>query len=670
MTPALGTAALTAAGFFGVVAAGMWVRVSRRSVARRTARWCTAGAWLAALAAVLLMEWALLSNDVSVAFVAETGRSDLPVYYAVTALWAGAGGSLILWLLVLSTFTVAVGRWGRSAGAVPHAVAMAVLTGLVGVFAVLTQFGMAPFDAVDAVPDDGPGPNPLLRDHPAMGIHPPMLYAGFAGLAVPFALAVGALTGGRVDGRWARAVRPWTLAAWIFLTAGVALGAWWSYAVLGWGGYWAWDPVENVSLMPWLLATALLHLLRVPRHTRGWAAGAVTLAGAAFLLVILGTLLTRSGALLSVHSFSDSPLGVPLLMVFVVASVGWVALLAARRNRLGADAEAVSGLLSRESALYGQMALLALITAVIFAGTVAPVITELISGDRLSIGAPWFNLTTGPPALALLLLMAVGPLTSWGRDSVGGVAPRFRWPAAAALPAIGLAGVSGAEGVLIPMTAGVAVFVVVSLAQEVGASASRRRIGAFIAHAGVALTALAIVASGNGSSQQTTVAAGESVTSGSASATLLGVGSFADGEGGARASARVLLSDGGEPVATVEPELRLFPGQSTVTAAPANVSGIGQDLQVAVLEVDPERGTATLRLTVTPMLVWLWVGAAVIAAGGVIAAMPGPRRRGSRPAVPASQGERAPRPEKTPERAPEKTPEQAPEQAVVQELSR
>lgn len=651
MISVLGTTALIAAAVLGTGGALAWVTTARRGVAigqgghngvngapapdgqadpvdaaSRVARWCTAGGWFAAAVAVGLMEWALLSHDFSVAFVAETGSRDLPLYYTITALWAGAGGSLILWLFVLATFTAAAARWRAAPRPASHAVTMAVLTGLVAVFALLTQLGAEPFGRVAAAAANGPGPNPLLQDHPAMGIHPPLLYAGFAGLAVPFAMSVAALAVGRVDGRWAQSVRSWVLAAWIFLTAGVALGAWWSYAVLGWGGYWAWDPVENISLMPWLLATALLHVLRTSRRGPGWAAAAVTLAGAAFMLVILGTLLTRSGALLSVHSFSDSPLGLPLLVLFGSMVAGWAVLLMARRDRLGTAPSEPGPLLSRQTALRGQAALLILITVTIFAGTVLPVLVETATGNRLSVGAPWFNLTTGPPALAVLVLMAVGPLIAWDDDTPAALLVRLRWPGVAALLTVGIVGLTGTGGLLLPITAGLAVFVVVSLVQQLAASANRRRVGSFVAHLGIAVVALAVVASGDGSSRQETVGTGETVISGAVSATLVGIDGSMDGRGSV-ATARILLGDGAHPVGIVGPELRLFAGQETVTASPANVAGVGQDIQVALLDVDVEAGTATIRVTVTPLLGWLWAGAAVTVVGGIIAAVPGRSRR-------------------------------------------
>lgn len=663
MISAAGTATLVAAaGLSGLGVAG-WVAAARgvanRTAATRLARWATLGLWLAAVAAAGLMVLALLTRDFSVSYVASTGSRELPVYYTVTALWAGPGGSLLLWLLVLASVTLLLGLRPPGRLGATHPAAVAVLTVLVGAFAVLTLVGAAPFQPVEPVPADGPGPNPLLRDHPAMGIHPPLLYLGFAGLAVPFALAAGALLAGRVDAAWGRAVRTWTLGAWVFLTAGVALGAWWSYAVLGWGGYWAWDPVENVSLMPWLVATALLHTVGPARRGGGWGATAAALAGAAFLLVLLGTLLTRSGAVLSVHAFADSPLGGPLLAIFGVFLAGWLTLLVLRRDRLAPGTGPPAAVLSRQGTFRAQTALLLLITVTILAGTVLPVVAQLAGGERMSVGAPWFNRTTGPPALAVLVLMAVAPLVRWDSDHPARLLHRLRWPGAAGLLAVGVAGLTGPGGALLPVAAGLVAFVVATLAQDLAGQwaarrtrvrpGARRRVGALVAHAGVALAALAVVGTSYGSSGQQEVAVGESVAAGQFSGTLVGIERFEE-PGRTVAGARVLLGDADRPLGTVEPQLHFYPGHDMVVASPAVRATAGQDLQVAVLDVDPEQGTATLRLTVTPLLSWLWLAAGIAAAGGLLAAVPARRRTPERgpvaapkepaPALSRSQGVR------------------------------
>jgi cytochrome c-type biogenesis protein CcmF len=662
MIPLLGTAVVVAVVGLAAVAAAAWAvtavfsrctpsdGVDRLKIARGVARSSTYGTWAAAGLAVGLMEWALLTPDFSVRYVAETGSRELPLYYTVTALWAGPAGSLLFWVFVLAT-VVALLTWRvpRRLGAT-HPAALAVLAGLLTAFAMLLLAGAAPFQPVDPVPPDGPGPNPLLRDHPAMGLHPPLLYAGFAALAVPFALATGALLAGSVDRHWARAVRGWTLAAWAFLTIGIALGAWWSYAVLGWGGYWAWDPVENVSLMPWLLATALLHVVGPARRTGNWAVAAVALAGAAFLLVLLGTLLTRSGAVLSVHAFADSPLGPPLLAMFGLLLVGWAVLVWWRRDRLGTDRPAGSGaLLSRQSMFHAQTVLLVLITVTILLGTVLPVLAQL-GGDRLSVGAPWFNRTTGPAAAAVLVLMAVGPLVAWDRDDPGGLLRRLRWPGVAGLLAVGAVGLLGPGGVLLPIATGLVAFTVATLAAEIARPGHRpdsirprprrRRVGALVAHAGITLAALAVVGTSYGASAQHEVAVGEPVVVGSSSATLLGFHRYAE-PGRTVAAAPVLLGSGDQPVGTATPQLHFYPGHNMVVASPAVRSGVGRDLQVALLDVDPDAGTATLRLTVTPLLSWLWVAAGIVVAGGLVAALPA-RSRAARPAPAAPVATRQP----------------------------
>ncbi|HEX2772752.1 MAG TPA: cytochrome c biogenesis protein CcsA, partial [Micromonosporaceae bacterium] len=321
----LGTAGLAAGLLCATLTALLWLRAAIFAVAARPARIATAGTLLAALATCAILETALLRHDFSVRFVAENGGRGVPLYYTVTSLWSGLDGSLLLWLLILSGYAVVLAR--RPYPARLHAYVMVVVSTVAAFFFAVSYFAANPFRDVRPVPLDGPGPNPLLQQHPAMGVHPPLLYAGYIGLVVPFAFALAAPLAGRDVRRWLRLARPWTLVAWTALTAGIGLGAWWSYAVLGWGGYWAWDPVENASLLPWLTATAFLHSA-LGRAAAGWN---TLLACASFVLVLLGTFLTRSGAVTSVHAFTESPLG-PMLLGFVLLSVVMSTVLTAGRG--------------------------------------------------------------------------------------------------------------------------------------------------------------------------------------------------------------------------------------------------------------------------------------------------------------------------------------------------
>ena len=404
----LGTTSLTAGLVSAVLAALLWLRVALLGAAARPARLASAATLLAAAAACALLEAALLGHDFSVRFVAENGGRHVPVYYTITSLWSAMDGSLLLWLLILCGYGALLAR--RRAPDRLRAYAMVVVSVATTLFFALSAFAADPFQAVHPVPLDGPGPNPLLQQHPAMGVHPPLLYAGYLGMVVPFALALAAPLAGPAGRDWVRAARPWALTAWATLTAGIAVGAWWSYAVLGWGGYWAWDPVENASLLPWLTATAFLHTSMGGGRSRDrWN---TILACAGFLLVLLGTFLTRSGAVASVHAFTESPLG-PLLLGFVLLAVLSATVLTGRNRPAPRPGRAP--LLSRRTAVLVNAVLLVTVAAAVLIGTVLPLLTEPLTGTRASVGPGYYERTAVPLAVVLLLLAGVTPAL-WVRD--------------------------------------------------------------------------------------------------------------------------------------------------------------------------------------------------------------------------------------------------------------
>ena len=335
MNNVLGTGALSLGFVAAIAATGWWILGVRHARLRPRARRLTVAMAVSAAIACGVLVYALVTHDFSVRYVAENGGRAVPLYYTVISLWAALEGSLLLWLLVLSGYAVLVMRHVHPRAAVLHPWAMAVICGVAVFFFGLALFAGNAFQPVSPVPADGPGPNPLLQDHPLMGVHPPLLYLGYVGLTVPFAYAVAALITGRTGRGWLVATRRWTLAAWTFLTAGIMLGGWWSYEVLGWGGYWAWDPVENASILPWFTTTALLHSVMVQERRATLRVWNLSLAASTFLLVILGTFLTRSGVVASVHAFSQSAIGPALLGFFTVVLVGVLALLVWRSERLG-----------------------------------------------------------------------------------------------------------------------------------------------------------------------------------------------------------------------------------------------------------------------------------------------------------------------------------------------
>ncbi|GAB2444062.1 hypothetical protein GCM10027187_04930 [Streptosporangium sandarakinum] len=472
----LGTLALWAGAAGSVVAALAWAGLA----GRRTAVAATAAASGCAAAAFAVLEWALLTRDFQVGFVARNGGRGVPSYYTFTSLWSAVEGSLALWALALTGCALVAGL-GRDEG--PHRrIAMAVLMTLCACFLALVPLAANPFREVAAPPADGPGPNPLLRGHPLMGIHPPLLYLGYLALAVPFALGVASLVAGRAGRPVVRAMRRWTLAAWAALTAGIVLGAWWSYGVLGWGGYWEWDPVENASIVPWFTATASLHSLAVRDRHGSLGPWSAALATAGFPLALLGTFLTRGGAVASVHSFTRSAVGPPLLGILTATLIATCGLLVWRAGRLrragevpGGDGHGTPvgdasgdgrGALAggahgdghgtpvgnacgdgRGTLVGAGVALLATLAFTVLLGTLYPLVVKVLVGADVAVGPPYFNRVTVPLALALLVLMAVAPLVPPNRARPP--LRRLAWPVAAGattVAALGFGGFSGFGG--------------------------------------------------------------------------------------------------------------------------------------------------------------------------------------------------------------------------------
>ncbi|MGH9268743.1 MAG: cytochrome c biogenesis protein CcsA, partial [Acidimicrobiales bacterium] len=376
---------------------------------------------LGAVVAFAAMERALITRDFTVEYVARNGSSRTPALYNVASLWGALEGSILLWALVLAGYTALVARRFRDRLTDPLVGWALVTLFVVSLFFFGLMLGPAnPFRVFDPpFGYDGPGPNPLLQNHPLMAFHPPMLYLGYVGFTVPFAFAVAALVTGRVGEGWLGETRRWTLFAWGFLTAGIILGAWWSYEVLGWGGYWAWDPVENASFLPWLTGTAYLHSVMVQERRGMLRVWNLSLLCATFSLTILGTFLTRSGVLDSVHSFSESPIG-PWLLTFLALVAGTsLGLIAWRGDRLRAPGR-IDSPLSREAAFLANNLLFAAFALVVLLGTVFPLLVEALQDDRISVGGPYFDRMTMPIGLALLFMMAVAPALPW-RKATGEV---------------------------------------------------------------------------------------------------------------------------------------------------------------------------------------------------------------------------------------------------------
>ncbi|BCJ68562.1 heme lyase CcmF/NrfE family subunit [Polymorphospora rubra] len=640
---------ILAAGMLGAtLSALLWLRTALFGGSSRPARLATTATLAAAVAGVALLEWALLRHDFSVRFVAENGGRDVPLYYTVTGLWAGLEGSLLLWLLIHCGYTWWLARRADRYPPRLHAYAM-VVVGAVGVFFfALTYFAANPFGAVFPVPPDGPGPNPLLQQHPAMGLHPPLLYAGYIGLVVPFGFAVAALLTGRTAHDWLRIVRPWTLFAWVALTAGIGLGAWWSYTVLGWGGYWVWDPVENASLLPWLTATAFLHTsLRRPAAHATWN---VLLACASFVLVLLGTFLTRSGAVTSVHAFTDSPLGPMLLGAVLLAVVGPTVLFGWRGT--ARPVRGPTAPLSTATAVLANAVVLLTITAMVLIGTVFPLLSDALGGPRTAVGPAYYHRTAVPLAVVLLLVMGVAPVLR----AAGGAAGRLRRlavPAGAALATVAVTGTLSRPGLPALAAFAAAAFVLTGLAGELVRRLRRRPrpagVGGLLAHAGIALVALGVAGSAAYSgSVERELRVGETVRLGATSVQLVEIRRASDA-GVMEVDARLRLVTAAGRERSVDPVLRYYPARDTAVTVPEVVSDPLRDSYVTLIAVAADSGSATVRLAVNPLVGLLWAGGLLTTVGGVVAmAGAARRRRGVRP-TPGPRPAAAPAPvERTP----------------------
>ncbi|HEX8745406.1 MAG TPA: cytochrome c-type biogenesis CcmF C-terminal domain-containing protein [Thermoleophilaceae bacterium] len=519
MTAGIGSACLTVAlltALYAAAAAVHGARSGRRELvtSARRAFYCLAGL---VLLAVALLQAAYIRTDLTFELVARNSSEDTPLFYKLTAMWSSQEGSLLLWALLLSVYSslVLLATRRRLRDIVPWATA--TLAGVTAFFlSLMVVFGESPFKTLATAPADGAGLEPLLR-HPAMAIHPPMLYSGYVGFAIPFAFAIGALVVRRSDAEWIRATRRFALIAWTFLTCGILLGALWSFSELGWGGYWAWDPVENASLMPWLLGTAFLHSVMVQEKRGMLKAWNASLIVGAFVMALLGTFLVRSGVLDSIHAFGASTLGRPFLAFIGIVLLGSVALIVSRRESLRTEAR-LDSLLSREAFfLLNNLVLLAM-CVVVFWGTFFPLISEALTGDRRSLGPPFFNRVSVPLALVLVLLSGIGPMLTWRRITPGALRRAFQWPFAAAAAALlaMLVLTPAVESVPSLLMFTFAAFVVAVVAQEVarGTSArrtmtgervpaalgsllarNRRRYGGYLVHVGIAVAFLGVAAS-------------------------------------------------------------------------------------------------------------------------------------------------------------------------------
>ncbi len=577
------------------------------------------------------LTWAFVTSDFSLSLVVANSHTDKPMLYKISGVWGNHEGSLLLWVLILAGFGASAALFGAN---LPRSLRARVLgvQGLIGLaFLAFLLFTSNPFLRLAVPPFNGEDLNPLLQD-PGLAFHPPFLYLGYVGLSMAFSFAVAALLEGRVDAAWGRWVRPWTLAAWVFLTIGIALGSWWAYYELGWGGFWFWDPVENASFMPWLFAAALLHSAIVVEKRESLKAWTILLAIMAFGFSLIGTFIVRSGVITSVHSFASDPeRGVFILLILGVFTGGALLLFALRASAM--EAKGVFGMVSRESALVANNLLLAVSSFVVFVGTIWPLVAEMLWDRKLSVGAPFFNAAFTPFMVALALLLPIGAMLPWKRAQGGRV---LRQLAPLAFLSLALAGLVFAMqtggSALVPAGAALGLWVVggalVDLLGRTGRGPLTARLarlgrlpradwGKATAHAGLGITVFAVAAmTGWATEVIKVVRIGESFDLSGYSVKLADV-QEERGPNYLSTMARMEVSRDGKPVSVLFPEKRVYPVQAMPTTEAALDYGLFRDIYLVI--GDPQQGGGyAVRGYWKPFANWIWLGCGLMALGGLL----------------------------------------------------
>jgi cytochrome c-type biogenesis protein CcmF len=572
-------------------------------------------------------------SDFSVVNVFENSHSLKPLIYKFSGVWGNHEGSMLLWVLILSVFGALVAIFGTNLPLRLKANVLAVQSWIAAAFYLFILVTSNPFLRIPQAPFEGRDLNPILQD-PGLAIHPPMLYFGYVGFSISFSFAIAALIEGRIDAAWARWVRPWTLLAWMFLTGGIAMGSFWAYYTLGWGGWWFWDPVENASLMPWIAGTALLHSAVVMEKRNALKVWTILLAILAFSLSLIGTFLVRSGVLTSVHAFASDPTrGLFILMILTLFIGGGLALFAWRAPLLKQGG--LFAPISREGALVLNNLFLVSACATIFVGTLYPLALEAITGEKISVGAPFFNATFGPLFIPLLMVVPFGPLMAWKRGDLLGVAQRLLGAAAVAVIAIAVTfAAEGGGPVLVPFAIGLALFVitgaVTDLVERTGLlkvpfktalgrarGLPRSAWGTAFAHAGLGITLLGIVGETQmGSERIAEVKPGQTVSIRRNDLQFDHV-TNRQGPNYRETAAHFTVRRMGEVVGVMEPSKRTFPSRNTGTTESALMTrGVGQ-LYLSLGDLNPD-GSVAVRLYYKPLVLLIWLGALVMVFGGAL----------------------------------------------------
>jgi cytochrome c-type biogenesis protein CcmF len=634
MIPEIGHLALIVALLVGIVQAVVPLVGAQRG----DASWMASARYTAAVQAVLVMAafgcltYAFVTNDFSVAYVAQHSNSSLPLEYRVAAVWGGHEGSMLLWVAMLAAWTLAVASFSRQLPAPMVARVLAVM-GIVSVgFLAFLLFTSNPFQRLLPAAPDGRDLNPLLQD-PGMVLHPPMLYMGYVGFSVAFAFSIAALLGGTLDAAWARWSRPWTAAAWASMTCGIALGSWWAYYELGWGGWWFWDPVENASFMPWLVGTALLHSLAVTEKRGAFKSWTVLLAIAAFSLSLLGTFLVRSGVLTSVHAFATDPRrGVFILAFLAVVTGGSLALFAWRAPRLGAGAR--FEVVSRESLLLVNNAFLIAAAGAVLLGTLYPLFLDALNLGKISVGPPYFEAVFPFLMLPAVVLIGWGPSARWGGDSVSALVRDARWPALASLvAALAIPFALGQFSAWAAVGLWLACWVFIRTFQQLGArwklhasqgwwAALRAPACGYyamhLAHVGLAVFIVGVtLVKGYEASIDVKMEPGDTVTLAGYTFRLEALGEV-NGPNYVAARATLVVTSASGASFVLQPEKRLYRVQQMPMTEAAIRPTLTGDVYVSLGEAISDTAWV-VRAQVKPFVDWIWAGCLLMALGGLLA---------------------------------------------------
>jgi len=644
--PELGYGATVAAlllALWGAGAAAASARTGRAALLRSGER-AAVGAFALITACIALMIYAFLAFDFSVRYVAINTNLGTPFYYRVTALWGALEGSIVLWAWMLAIYTlIVVIRYRRSQPEL-YPWVLSVMLGVLAFFLLIMTIPAPPFERLTPIPADGRGLNPLLQDA-GMITHPVALYLGFTGFTVPFAFAMAALIVRRTGEEWITITRRWTIIAWYFLALGLLIGGWWSYHVLGWGGYWAWDPVENAAFMPFLTATAFLHSVMVQERRRMLKLWNLSLIILTFGLTIFGTFLTRSGIIGSVHSFTQGTIGYFFLGFLALVLLGSFSLLASRMERLRAEG-VLDSVVSRESTFLLNNLFLVAATFTVFFGTVFPLISEAVRGVKISVGAPFFNLVNIPVFLALLFLMGVGPLIAWRRASAGNLKRNFLKPVLAGLVAAAALRALGVANGLVLTTMALVVFVAGTIALDLfravrarrrsgdnwGAATwglllrQNRRYGGFIVHLGILVIALGVAGSQAWSVQkEVTLDKGQSMELAGYQVRFDGL-SASEESNHAKVTGAFTVTNGRAGGYMLYPAKKFYPQDQTPIAYVDYRLGWIEDVYLVLGDFARDGSHATVKLQVNRMVSWLWLGGLVLTFGAALAILPDARR--------------------------------------------